>query len=328
MSLIELKTTSAPFNLAAEEYIFEKTDPDDCPVCIIWQNSDSIIVGFNQNTLSEINQVATEKSGIPVVRRLSGGGAVFHDLSNVNYTFITTFSKQDDLSSFARFAQPVVDFLRSLGVDAETNGRNDICIDGKKISGTAKYVKKGKALFHGTLLFDYNPEKMGSYLKADPDKYGKRGIKSVKSRVTDIKSNLPAEMSILEFKKKLCDYLSQGQPRSLSIEEISDILVLMKDKYCKDEWNYGHFTDYSFTNKICFPFGIVNVGLNIQDGIIKSAKLFGDFFSSKPVQELEALLVEKHHTPEGISAVLESIGGDVSQYISGMSPEDFKSLLF
>lgn len=324
MKLIDLKTTNAAFNLAAEEYLFDRADLND-DICLIWQNSDSIIVGVNQNTLSEINADMVAERKIPVIRRLSGGGAVFHDLSNINYSFITKYSDQEDLN---HFTGPIIDFLKGLGIAAENNGRNDICINGKKISGTAKYVKDGKALFHGTLLFDADPSKMESFLKTDPEKFKKKGIRSFRSRVAGISDFLDQKIPLRVFKKMLCDHLSADERIELSIDDFSAILDLMKDKYTTDEWNYGHFTGYSYLNKKSFPYGIVSLGMNIKDGIITDAKFFGDFFSTLSIKGLESSLIGKNHSPGGFEQILIALGNDPGRYITGMTAEDLKSLFF
>lgn len=326
MKTICLNTTSPAFNLAAEEVLFDGA-AYGCPVCLIWQNSPSLIVGVNQNTLAEIDGEAAARTGVSVVRRLSGGGTVYHDLNNINYSFITD---ADPDRSLADFTRPVRDFLASLGLTVSLTGRNDLCAeteDGpKKLSGTASYTKNGKTLFHGTLLFSSDGEKMASLLKCDPEKFTRKGIASVKSRVGSISELLPEPMDVLTFRKKLTAYLAGEDPvRGLTMEELEKASRLRREKYADDAWTYGRFSGYGFSRKERYPFGGVTVSMDIRDGIIRAASVSGDFFSSRPVTELEEALTGVAHSPDGIGQALQK--APVSECILGMTEDEFKKLI-
>jgi lipoate-protein ligase A len=195
MLLIYNDKTNPYFNLAMEEYLLKNFNED---LFILWRNESSVIVGKNQNTLSEINLEYIKENNIPVVRRQSGGGAVFHDLGNINFTFIA--NDNNSFSDFKRFTQPIIDLLKTLDINAEFSGRNDLLIDGKKFSGNAQYNYKNKVMHHGTLLFSSQIGDLSNALKVKPIKFEGKGIKSVKSRVTNISEHLKYDIDILEFK--------------------------------------------------------------------------------------------------------------------------------
>ena len=199
LQFLDLSTTDPAFNLAAEEYVFEKL-PRDSMYVMLWQNDNAIIVGKHQNTLAQINEAYVREKGIKVVRRLSGGGAVYHDLGNLNYTII---ADGDGALDFHRFCGIVLDALARVGVRGEINGRNDMTIDGKKFSGNAQYAKQGRVMHHGTILFDSDGSVLASALQVDEEKIKAKGVKSVRSRVTNVRPHLPKDMPLKQFKKVL-----------------------------------------------------------------------------------------------------------------------------
>ena len=191
MLLIYNEKTNPFFNLAMEEYFLKNFDED---IFILWRNESSVIVGKNQNTLSEINLDYIKENSIPVVRRQSGGGAVFHDLGNINFTFIA--SNNDNFSDFKRFTTPIIELLKTLDINAKFSGRNDLLIDGCKFSGNAQYNYKNKVMHHCTLLFSSQISDMSNALKVKPIKFEGKSIKSVKARVTNISEHLKVPMDI------------------------------------------------------------------------------------------------------------------------------------
>ena len=191
MLLINNTSTNAYFNLAMEEYFLKNTTED---VFMLWRNESAIIVGKNQNTLSEINYEYVKENNIKVVRRQSGGGAVFHDLGNINFTFISC--NDNSFSDFKRFTMPIIECLEDLNIHAEFSGRNDLLIDNQKFSGNAQYNYKNKVMHHGTLLFSSQINDLSSALKVKPSKFEGKGVKSVKSRVTNISNHLKKSMTI------------------------------------------------------------------------------------------------------------------------------------
>ena len=325
--LIVLNSTEPEFNLAAEEYIFSQTKDS---AVLLWQNNNAVIIGRNQNTLSEINKDAIEKYGISVVRRITGGGAVFHDLGNVNYSVITSSSQADGLD-FEKFVLPVTQALLSLGVRADFSGRNDLLIEGKKISGNAQHISDGRILHHGTLLFSSDLEKMAEVLNANEKKIRSKAISSVRSRVANIKDFLPAGINITAsgFIEKLREYFLNNlhcvQSR-LSEEEISRIETLAESKYRTWQWNYGNSPKYSFSSSSYLSCGTVEVNLEITEGTITNAAIYGDFFSVLPLEEFVSALIGTSHSRQALREKLDTI--NIGNYFAGVKTDELIGCFF
>jgi lipoate-protein ligase A len=326
MLYIYNKNTNPYFNLAAEEYVLKEFQ-EEC--FMLWRNEPSIIVGKNQNTLAEINLDYVRQHKIPVVRRLSGGGAVFHDLGNLNFTFIVN----EDVSSFSdfkRFTQPIIDVLRKLSINAEFSGRNDITIDGKKISGNAQYYYKNRILHHGTLLFSSSITDLSAALKVRPVKFEDKGVKSVSKRVTNISEHLKEPITIEQFIDLIMNYIREQTAESemyeFTSEDIQKIEKLVRGKYSTWEWNFGTSPDYSFKNEKKFTGGTVEVNLNVEKGIIKDIKIYGDFFGKYDVSEVENLLKGVKHSEEEIKKVLSNI--DMNDYFTNITVDNLIEVMF
>jgi len=326
MLYIYNKNTNPYFNLAAEEYVLKEFQ-EEC--FMLWRNEPSIIVGKNQNTLAEINLDYVRQHKIPVVRRLSGGGAVFHDLGNLNFTFIVN----EDVSSFSdfkRFTQPIIDVLRKLSVNAEFSGRNDITIDGKKISGNAQYYYKNRILHHGTLLFSSSITDLSAALKVRPVKFEDKGVKSVSKRVTNISEHLKEPITIEQFIDLIMNHIREQTGESemyeFTQEDIQKIEKLVREKYSTWEWNFGTSPDYKFKNEKKFAGGTVEVNLNVEKGIIKDIKIYGDFFGKYDVSEVENLLKGVKHSEEEIRKVLSNI--DINDYFANITVDNLIEVMF
>lgn len=326
MLFIKLPSKNPYFNLAAEEYLMKNFTEN---FFLLWQNENTVVVGRNQNTLAEINAAFVNEHNVNVVRRMSGGGAVYHDDGNVNFSFILT---DDSLfSDYSAFTEPITAFLKTLGVNAQLSGRNDILTDGKKISGNAQFMQNGRILHHGTLLFSCSEDKISEVLNVSEDKIRSKGIKSVKSRVTDISSHLKTPMTSEEFMQKLADYVVKNSENCteyfLTEYDTAQIEKLKTEKYEKWEWNYGYSPKYDFKNKKRFSCGEVELLLSIgKNGKITTAKIYGDFFSPKPTDELCANLCGLKHKKDDIFKMLEKT--NVSNYIFGLTNDDFINILF
>lgn len=307
MTIILNEHTDPYFNLAAEEYLIDHAEGE---VMMLWRNAPSVIIGKNQNAYAEINEPFVRAKGIKVVRRLTGGGAVFHDLGNVNYTFIVPRGSGEALD-FARFAMPVVEALRRLGVPAEFSGRNDILIDGKKVSGSAQCVRNGKTMHHGTLLFRSDMTELAGALNVDPEKIKAKGIKSVRARVGNIGDRLP-DHDVLSFKHYL-ESCFDGEKRGFTDEEEKGIALLRDRKYAAWEWNFGESKALSVLKKKYFPFGQVAFELSADGGVITGCVITGDFFGVSDVSELAARLVGTRMECEALKTAI----GDPSDYIWG-----------
>ena len=323
MKYIDWKETDPQINLAFEEYVFNQMDQDQS-YFLLWQNDNAVIVGKHQNTIEEINQEYIRENDIKVVRRLSGGGAVYHDLGNLNFTFIVNDRGREQFD-FQTFTRPLVEALKTLGVNAEFNSRNDIAIDGKKFSGNSQYAKRGRILHHGTILFNSNLATIQSALKVKKDKIESKGIKSVKSRVANITDYLDETYTMEDFKAALLKAMFANdnlEKITLSNEEIQAIERLKTEKYATWDWNYGKSPQYNLRKERKCDFGLITVLLQVEKGEIKDLHFYGDYFGNGDIQELEALFVGVKPSEAALSKVL--INTDLADYINGL---DAKTLI-
>ena len=324
---IEVQTLDPTFNLALEEYVFECM-PRDNAYFLTWRNDNAIIIGRHQNTAAEINEQFVKEKGIQVVRRLSGGGAVYHDLGNLNFTFIVD-AEPGQKVDLRRFCQPIADTLCELGANATVDGRNDILIDGMKISGNAQYVRQGRVMHHGTLLFDSDMSVLGPALKPDPTKMSAKGVKSVRSRVTNIRPCLREDMTLERFRAALTESLfkSDGIVRyDLTEEDIAAITKLQQDRYIKHEWNYGFCDASAIVRKRRFDgCGLVEAHISVQNGKISAIRFHGDYFSTLSTDELAEYLAGAALTKDDLAEKLKNC--TVSDYITGLSNDELITLL-
>lgn len=278
VNYIETGSLDPCYNLAFEEYLL--TDKTRGSWLMLWQNANTLVVGLNQNTAEEINADFVSRHGITVVRRSTGGGAVYHDLGNLNYSFITDAGDVEKLS-IERFALPVCRALGSMGLDAALGGRNDILVNGRKVSGVAQRLYRGRILHHGTLLFSSDPDMIAGALRVDPDKFRSKSMKSVRSRVGNISDFLPTEMSLEQFKRELLAQLSLDglERRSLDGDELRRIERAADEKYRSWDWTYGRNPSYSYKNRARFPGGGVEVCMNVEKGVIADIDFSGDYMA-------------------------------------------------
>ena len=325
-----LNTSTDPyFNLASEEYLLDTADSD---VFMLWRNSPSVIIGKNQNTWAEVDKRYAEENGISVVRRLTGGGAVFHDLGNVNFSFITAAAEKT--LDFRKFTAPIISALEKAGIDAALDGRNDIVADGYKISGNAECVRNNRKgepmmLHHGTLLFGADLSRLASVLTVAPEKIKSKGIKSVASRVRNISSfpSYAGPSDVEGFIELIMDSVSASEATSFSDKEAKAIEKLKNDKYYTWNWNWGASPVFGLERTARFPFGTLTAMVACRDGRIEKIKLCGDFFGTEDVSSLEGLLVGAKFEAESICAVLENAGGLTERCISGAAPCDLAGLI-
>lgn len=326
MLLISLDTTNAHFNLAAEEYLLKEKEED---IFMLWRNDNAIIVGKNQNSLGEINREKAEEKNVAVVRRLTGGGAVYHDLGNLNYTFIMKNDGSDFLN-FRKFSEPVIKALNEMGVKASLSGRNDLLIEDKKFSGNAQCVHKNRMLHHGTLMFKTNINLLSEVLNVDRSKIESKGIASVKSRVTNISEHLPDKsITVTDFRDKLLQSvaadLSGAVMYSLTDEDVSAINKLKSEKYDTWEWNFGFSPKYTFNKNMRFTGGSVEAYLYIKNGVIESAKIRGDFFAKNDISEFEMLLLGTKHECSEILRQFDKV--DIKKYFGNISKDEIMRVL-
>ncbi len=326
MLCIKSTTPDPAFNLATEEYLLKNKD-EEC--FYLYINGPSIIVGKHQNTMAEINVDYVKENNIKVIRRLSGGGAVFHDPGNLNFTFIKKGEK-DQLVDFRKYTKPILDVLQSLGVKAQFEGRNDLTIEGKKFSGNAEHVFKNKILHHGTLLFSSKLPDLSQALKVNPLKYRDKAVKSVRSRVTNISEHLAEPISLEVFENKVLthirDMYADSRIYELTAEDKEAIQKLVDEKYGTWDWNFGYSPEYNFQKGIKTEGGHIEINLDVNKGLIKKAKIFGDFFNTKDIKEIEEILIGSPHEYEQLKQRLARV--DVSQYFSKVTHKDFLEGLF
>ncbi|MCZ2223647.1 MAG: lipoate--protein ligase [Chitinophagales bacterium] len=326
MLCIYHESTDPYFNIATDEYIL-KYLKEDC--FMLWRNDNAIIVGKYQNTLSEINYDYVKANNIAVVRRISGGGAVYHDLGNLNFSFVKT-GNDSNLTDFKKFTQPIVDVIQSLGIDARFEGKNDLMIDGKKFSGNAAHIYRNRILHHGTILFASEMRNVSEALRINPVKYQDKAVKSVPKRVTNISEHLKSPLNIEEFTKKLMDYVIAIYPDSklyTFTEEDKKIIKQLRDeKYTTYDWNYGKSPDYSFKKAIRTKGGLLEMNLETKNGFIENVKIFGDFFSEKGIDEIEEALQNIKHEESAIRTALSKF--DIEKHFSNISLDNLIDAMF
>ena len=326
MLCIHHHSTDPYFNIATDEYIF-KHIKEDC--FMLWQNNNAIIVGKHQNTLAEINIDYVREHNIKVVRRLSGGGAVYHDMGNLNYSFTKT-GENSEMVDFKKYTLPMLEVLQALGVDAKFEGRNDLTIDGKKFSGNAEHVFKNKVLHHGTLLFTSEMKSVSGALKINPLKYSDKAVKSVPKRVTNISDHLKIPITIEEFADKIINHIlttyDDCKLYEFTEKDLAAIQKIRDEKYATWEWNYGKSPDYNFKKGIRNDGGTLEMNLDVEKGIIKKVKIYGDFFNERDIAEIEVALENTPHEENEIRKVLDQY--DIGKYFHNMNAGDLLSSMF
>ncbi|MFE3897216.1 MULTISPECIES: lipoate--protein ligase [unclassified Priestia] len=315
-------------NLAIEEYALKHLDINETYL-LFYINEPSIIIGKNQNTIEEINTKYVEDQQIHVVRRLSGGGAVYHDKGNLNFSFIT----KDDGNSFhnfKKFTEPVVEALKKLGVNAELSGRNDLMAEGRKISGNAQFSTKGRMFSHGTLLFDSEIENVVSALRVKKDKIESKGIKSIRNRVANISEFLEQKVTVEEFREMLLRYIFDGEENiteyKLTEKDWETIHQISKERYQSWGWNYGKSPKFNLQHSHRFPVGQIDVRLEVNKGKIDACTIYGDFFGVGDVQEVQGKLTGVRYEKASIEQALEDI--DIPHYFGNITKEEFVELIY
>ena len=293
MKYIVNNSHNPAYNVALEAYAFRELLAED-ELFILWINEPTIVIGKHQNAIEEINKTYTDEHGIHVVRRLSGGGAVYHDLNNLNYTIISNKS-QEGAFDFKTFSQPVIETLADLGVTATFTGRNDLEIDGKKFCGNAQAYYKGRMMHHGCLLFDVDMTVLGNALQVSKDKIESKGVKSVRARVTNILDELPEKMTVEAFSNQLLNKMKESYPDMteyvFSDDDLKNIQALADQQFGTWDWTYGEAPEYTIKRSVRYPAGKITTYANVEKSVIKGMKLYGDFFGIKDVADIEQALI-------------------------------------
>lgn len=310
-----------------EEYFLKEKDED---IFMLWRNEPSIIVGKHQNTLSEINLDYVKENNIRVVRRLTGGGAVFHDLGNINFTFIQS-NIDHTLNDFRKYTEPILDVLQGLGIDAHFEGRNDLTIEGKKFSGNAEMVWKNRVFHHGTLLFSATMTDLSQALKVNEAKFQDKAVKSVRSRVTNISEHLPSPMDVMQFSELIEKHIVGMYPDArfyeLAPEDEQIIEEMVRTKYGTWDWNFGNSPDYNFRKVMRTEnSGTIEFCMDVQNGMIRQTRIFGDYFSHSDPKEIEAVLADIPHEESAIRKAIAPF--EISSYFSKLTVDELVKGLF
>ena len=320
--------TDPRLNLALEEYALRNfTSQSD--YLLFYINEPSIIIGRSQNTIEEINQDYVEKNNIQVVRRISGGGAVYHDFGNLNFSFITNYDIKR-LNNFKKFTEPVISALSKIGVEAELKGRNDILVKDKKISGTAQFSTGKRMISHGTLLFDTDLGEVANALQVKMSKIISKGHKSVRSRVANISEYIDRPLKIEEFRELLLNGLYEErepfETYHLTPEEWKAVHALKEEKYDSWDWNYGRSPKFNVQYVKRFPVGEIDVRIFVEKGYLTELKIFGDFFGKEPLENLEKILIGVKYDKEEISKKLTGV--KIEEYFGNILKSEFIDLLY
>lgn len=320
--------TDPRVNLAIEEYALRNLDINETYL-LFYINEPSIIIGKNQNTIEEINTEYVEENRIHVVRRLSGGGAVYHDLGNLNFSFITK-DDGESFQNFRKFTEPVIQALHKMGVAAELSGRNDILVEGRKISGNAQFSTRGRMFSHGTLMFDSEIDNVVAALRVKKDKIESKGIKSIRSRVANISEFLDRKMTMDEFRKLLLVSIFGGEDQIneyvLTDEDWEQIKIISRERYQNWDWNYGKSPKFNLQRSRRFPAaGQIDIRLEVDKGRIKNCKIYGDFFGVGDISDIEKKLTGLRYEKGELARSLENT--DIRYYFGKITKEEFLELL-
>ena len=323
MIYIVSKSHKPQFNIAMEEYCFKKLVQHD-NVFMLWINEPAIIVGKHQNTLEEINAQYVRENGIHVVRRISGGGAVYHDLNNLNYTIISNEEKGNEFD-FKTFSEPVIETLKELGVEANFTGRNDLVVDGQKICGNAQAYINGRIMHHGCILFDTELSVLSKALEIPKDVIESKSEKSVRSKVTNILPHLPVKISVDDFSEAILLHMKRKFPEMteyvFSELELEEIKKTSEEKFSSWEWNYGHSPQFNITRKTRFTAGKIQIFATIKKSEIVDIKFYGTFFgNNSDLSDVENVLKGVRYTIEDVREALSTI--PLSEYFAGFSLDE------
>lgn len=330
MIFIQPKSTDAAVHFASEEYCMASLAKNQ-DIFMVWQTDNCAMLGSNQIAQDEIDFDLAKQHGVQIVRRSSGGGTIYTDKGTLLVTLITPFTPEDDAKEIGRtrLAQPIIAALQKMGIQAEIKGRNDMLLGGKKISGLAQRLGKNYLCSHCSLLFDADLSILEKILTVDESKMKSKGISSVRSRVTNICEHLTKKYTTQEFKALFIQALQEVMPMEkyeFNEEEHAQITKIREEKYANPLWTYRTNTNFTHRSEKRLPLGKVETYLEVQDGIIVSCSIRGDFLSIKPIEELENLLANKAFHKDQLTAYLNSI--DLLPYFGGITADEFVSVLF
>lgn len=309
-------STDPYFNMAFDEYCLTQYSRPE-PVFYLWRNRPSVIIGLNQNAFSEVNLEYLENNGILLARRVTGGGAVYHDLQNLNYSIAGPRGLSPG---------PVVEALKKMGVPAEQGGRNDIFVEGRKVSGYARRVWQDRELIHGTLMYDVDMDALTQALDVPGSKMEAKGIASVHSRVANLKDWLPGSASVTDFAGRLHALLAGDDEGTEPDNQMLEAVRKLADgKFSRWEWIYGHSREVSFSRRARFACGTVEAGILLEHGRIREIRFSGDFIGDLPADTLAARLTGAEFDRIRLEAALEACG--LESVFPGVTAAEFADFL-
>ncbi|WP_085521940.1 lipoate--protein ligase [Tuberibacillus sp. Marseille-P3662] len=314
-------------NFAIEEYALTELSIDETYL-LFYSMTPTVIVGKNQNVVEEINMDYVREHDVSVARRLSGGGAVYNDEGDLSFSFITK-DDGDSFHNYEKFTKPVIRALHQMGVDAELQGRNDLIVGDKKISGNAQFSTRGRMFSHGTLMFDVNLDNVARALNPDAEKYKSKGIKSVRSRVTNIRDHLNEDMDRIQFRQMLLKYIFEEeggiQEYELTEKDWARIHEIA-DQYRDWDWIYGKSPKFNVRHTERFTAGRVDIRLEVRKGVIEEAKVYGDFFGLGDIEDIEQLLIGTRYDRDSVAQVFQPI--DINHYFGKINEEHILDMMF
>ena len=318
------------YNMAFEEYCFRNLPLENEEYVFLWSNSPTILLGKNQNTYQEINEKYINENGIKVVRRITGGGAIYQDLENLNFSFVTK-TKGNEKIDFKKYYIPIVNALKKIGVDAELSGRNDVTIEGQKCIGASQSVWQGRVLSDGSILFNVEMDALSKALTVRKEKLESKGVKSVRSRVTNIKPYLKRDITVDEFKDELLKAIFEVENQEpveykLSEEELKGVMKIYEERFSRKEWNYGASPKAEYSHYERFPIGSIEVFFNVENMKINSLKIHGDFFGTADKAELEEFLNGCEYSENVLTEKLRNT--DLAPYFGNLEKKDFIGMFF
>lgn len=326
MRYLRNHSTDVYFNMAFDEYALEQL-PLDEPLFFLWQNRAAVIIGLNQDIHTEVNLDYAREHDIAVARRITGGGAVYHDLGNLNYTIV---GRSTDMErDYPEYTKHMLHALQALGINAELSGRNDILVEGRKVSGYAKRVYKDRLMVHGTLMYDVNIDRLTHVLTPPTDKFTSKGITSVKSRVLNLRNHFPQFADINALTQALERHLScqyQDKEYKLTEEQLAEIRAIAEHKFTTTDWVYGRSPSNTLTYAKRLPCGNIAVHIDIKRGIIAHCSITGDFLGNTPIAAIETQLEGCLYERTALQQRLAPI--DMRCYLDNTSTEAFINLLF
>ena len=325
MRYIKNLQTNPFYNMAFDEYCLESLSIDE-PVFFLWQNRPAVIVGFNQEVNTEVNLDYLKEQGIDLVRRVTGGGAVYHDFGNLNYTIV---GPSEDLErDYPEYAGIMMKALQSLGVPATLSGRNDILVEGRKVSGFAKRVCRNRLMVHGTLMYKVDVDVLTNVLSPSATKLQSKGVSSVRSRVANLCDYLPEIKDIQTFSQRLEEILSNHYADAeyqLSEDDLAKIQRQTDEKFATWEWNYGRSPKATLTNSARLACGTVEIHLTLNENRISTCRFGGDFLGNLPASEIEQALKGVVYDRASIHHCLYQM--EIGQYFDGVDAEDLVKLM-